>query len=92
MIHTRMMLQQSTFVLHGGTYVTGGTDFPEPILLEALNAATEPEYQFLKSFTVPSACKPGIRRELRSIGIHAGSLFPEVEHQGKYLSQAVGNR
>jgi len=79
-----MVRQQSTFVLHGGTYVES-SDFEPPILLEELNISTDQYYKFLKKFIIQPDKKDVIRRQLQMIGINVGSMFPELEYQSQYL-------
>lgn len=83
-LHERMVRQQSTFVLHGGTYVEAG-DFDPPILLEDLNNSTDNYRKFLKKFIIQPDKKDSIRHQLHMIGIHVGSMFPELEYQSQYL-------
>lgn len=83
-LHERMVRQQSTFVLHGGTYAKSG-DFYPPILLEDLNNSTDYYRKFLKKFIIQPDKKDSIRRQLQMIGIHMGSMFPELEYQSQYL-------
>ncbi len=40
---------------------------------------------FLDMYVVPSCAKRKLREQLKRIGIHVGSLFPELEYQGKYI-------
>jgi hypothetical protein len=84
LLHERMSRQQSTFVLHGGTYVEN-QDLEPPILLEDLNTSTVENRKFLIKFIIQPKYKEIIRRELHVIGIHVGSMFPELEYQSQYL-------
>lgn len=40
---------------------------------------------FLQAFLVPSCAKRKLREQLKRLGVHVGSLFPELEHQSKYI-------
>ena len=40
---------------------------------------------FLDVFIVPSCAKRKLREQLKRVGVHVGSLFPELEYQGKYI-------
>ena len=40
---------------------------------------------FLDVFVVPSCAKRKLREQLKRVGVHVGSLFPELEYQGKYI-------
>lgn len=43
--------------------------------------------KFLKSFIIPREHKENIKDELEKLGIHEGTLFPELEYQASYISQ-----
>lgn len=85
-VHERMHRQQSVFVVQGGTFANNKTDIPEPQLLEKLNDKLG-DFKFLEKFEIPPEKKEPIREELRSIGIHVASLFPEMEHQAQYVKE-----
>uniref|UniRef100_A9A7J8 Uncharacterized protein n=1 Tax=Methanococcus maripaludis (strain C6 / ATCC BAA-1332) TaxID=444158 RepID=A9A7J8_METM6 len=36
-------------------------------------------------FIIPSKYKNKIRKELEVLGIHSGTLFPELENYGRFL-------
>ncbi|MDD5705219.1 MAG: FRG domain-containing protein [Kiritimatiellae bacterium] len=40
---------------------------------------------FLQAFVVPSCAKRKLREQLKRLGVHVGALFPELEHQTKYI-------
>jgi hypothetical protein len=89
-LNDRMIFQSSVFTLHGGKYYVKGLKsyykndtIPEPISLEEIN---ETEY-ILQRYRIPSGCKGEIRRDLFKLGIHEGTLFPELDHQAVYLKQ-----
>lgn len=81
----RMLFQSSTFTLHGGKRNT--KNIPEPISLQQLNSLKSQEDQFLKKYIIPSANKEHIKRQLQLVGIHEGSLFPEMDKQASYLRE-----
>jgi hypothetical protein len=83
-LHERMSRQQSTFVLHGGTYAETH-DFEPPILLDDLNNNTDGYRKFSKKFIIQPDKKDIIRHQLHIMGIHLGSMFPELEYQSQYL-------
>ncbi len=89
-LNDRMIFQSSVFTLHGGKYYVEGFEsfyendtIPEPISLEEIN---EQEY-ILQRYRIPSECKGEIRRDLFKLGIHEGTLFPELDRQAVYLKQ-----
>jgi len=89
-LNDRMTYQASVFTLHGGKkYVPRlrrhylGNTIPEPISLSDLDDDKEPP--FLKRFSIPQCAKKPILEELFRLGIHEGTLFPEVDRQKSYL-------
>ena len=40
---------------------------------------------FLDVYVVPSCAKRKMREQLKRVGVHVGSLFPELEYQAKYI-------
>ncbi len=87
-IHERMSRQQSVFVVHGGTYSPESKDFHAPAMLEQLQTSIHKTLHFLVKFTVPVQVKKPIRDELRCLGIHVASLFPELQYQAEYIRHA----
>lgn len=85
----RMVFQSSVFTLHGGKNCNKeeptGDHFklPEPISLEEINQ----KKQILKYYKIPKENKDDIEKTLFKLGIHEGSLFPEMDHQSIYLKQ-----
>jgi hypothetical protein len=90
-LNGRMIFQSSCFTVHGGKrYMqrkAGVKGFlPEPISLKQLDGdQRKSDRQFLLSFTVPFRHKPAILKELQLLGIHPGSLFPEVDRQAQHI-------
>lgn len=87
-IHERMVRQQSVFVVHGGSFSRQAEGIPAPVLLETLHNSMDEGLRFLVKFTVPPTEKQKIRDELRCLGIHIGSLFPELEYQAEHIKTA----
>ena len=97
-LNERMIFQASVFTIHGGKYypnddpayspdLSGFERIPEAKKLEDLNENQEDRHKFLKSFTIPQKYKERIKNELERIGIHKGTLFPELEYQASYIKQ-----
>lgn len=84
-IHDRMIRQQSVFTIFGGTYAAQKGDIPIPQTLEDLNESLPTGWKFLKKYEIPADRKEPIRRDLRAIGIHVASLFPEMEYQAAFI-------
>lgn len=91
-LNERMVFQSSVFTLHGGkVYGKGlrkkykGEDMPEPVSLEDIQIKTG--RTFIKRFTVPWEQKEKIRHGLFILGIHEGTLFPEIDRQASYLKE-----
>ncbi len=86
-LNERMVFQSSVFTLHGGKIyrtddATAKKDrIAKPVHLEEINSRTK----ILKYFKVPSRSAAKIERDLFKLGIHEGSLFPEIDKQAVYL-------
>jgi hypothetical protein len=100
-LNARMISQSSTFTIHGGKkYKTAlnnertekWTRLAEPRTLDDINEGLAPEAQFLKHYVVPKACKEEIKSKLFKLGIHHGSLFPELDGQARYMSDLWRSR
>jgi hypothetical protein len=95
----RMANQLSVFTLSGGKAYDkdliknyGESIFEAPIsLLELDNALQEmKDYQkrrFLKYFKVSGKAKVKLREQLKRVGIHDGSMYPELEYQANYIKK-----
>jgi len=70
-IDIRMLVQYSTFTLHGSS-----------LPLDEFKDADK----FLRQFTISAGAKVKLLKELHSVGIRAPNLFPDLEHLAKYLS------
>jgi len=91
-LNGRMVLQSSMFTLHGGKVVRGRErtspeDLPRPRSLEEINDHLISKEQFLRAYGVPARCKESIRTELLTLGIHPGTLFPELDKQAAYIKE-----
>lgn len=81
-IADRMKFQSSVFTIHGGKiYPT--SNYPSPIGIE------EAGENIVKQFEIPHKYKSKIRNQLYNLGIHEGSLFPELENQANHLKAKV---
>jgi hypothetical protein len=89
-LNGRMVLQSSMFTVHGGKYLRSNhqkRELPKPRSLEEINDALAPRDQFLKTYLIPGKVKEKIRSELLTLGIHYGSLFPEIDKQAAYIKE-----
>ena len=79
--HDRMKAQSSVFTLHGGSFSwkEQETVYPEPIKQCYGNIIT------YLDFTIPEYCVKQIKDDLLLLGIHEGTVFPEVDKQRKYF-------
>lgn len=82
----RMVFQQSVFTLSGGKHETDATTLPKPITLKEINQ----QQPLLHCFTIPKEYKIQLRQELEQIGIHEGTLFPEIDNQAAYVKRLWG--
>ena len=95
----RLAAQLGAFTLHGGkTYDSelrnsfeGRDRFADPLSLVRLNDRvmnTEVEgKRFLDVWVVPSGSKRKIREQLKRLGVHAASVFPDLEYQSEYMKR-----
>lgn len=91
-LNDRMVFQSSVFTLHGGKqYVEKikplyvGDTIPAPVRLERVNGNCSPDAPVLKRYQVNN--KKKILGDLFLLGIHEGTLFPEVDRQAVYLEK-----
>jgi len=88
-INERMVFQSSAFTLHGGKMYLGSEKTEKkdrlepPVSLEEINQKDK----ILKYYEIPRKRIVPIREQLFKLGIHEGSLFPEIDKQGSYLCQ-----
>jgi hypothetical protein len=89
-LNDRMTYQASVFTVHGGKkYVPSlrrhylGDTIPEPISISELD--DDARAPLLKRYSIPSGAKKRIQDQLFKLGIHEGTLFPEVDRQRSYL-------
>jgi hypothetical protein len=87
-----MVFQASVFTLHGGKqYPRGMKKFynpsdiiPPPITIDYLDRQ-DPSDCLLRRFLIRAKAKRRILRDLSLLGIHEGTLFPEIDRQAVYL-------
>jgi FRG domain len=89
-LNDRMIFQSSVFTLHGGKYYVEEMDsfyekdiIPKPIGLEEINQ----QVYILQRYKIPKDYRVEIRENLFRLGIHEGTLFPEIDRQAIYLRQ-----
>jgi len=88
-LNERMVFQSSVFTLHGGKkyfeneIIYENDRIPDTISLEEVNK----EINILKFYKIPNHAKSDIEKNLFMIGIHEGTLFPELDRQSIYLKQ-----
>ena len=88
-INHRMIFQQGVFTLHGGKLYgkvkpEKVEDFmPSPKTLEDIDK----EVDILRHYIIPRGYKDKIKEDLFRLGIHEGTLFPEIDRQAAYLKK-----
>jgi hypothetical protein len=87
-LNSRMIFQQSVVTLHGGkVYNESNTPvnnlIPPPRTLEEIDFETD----ILKHYLIPRDSKVKIEEDLFRLGIHEGTLFPEIDRQASYLKK-----
>jgi len=87
----RMVFQASVFTLHGGkTYPEGMQRFyvdemiPPPVTIDDLDRKNRGD-RLLRRFLIAPRAKRKILHDLSLLGIHEGTLFPEIDRQAVYL-------
>jgi hypothetical protein len=83
----RMIAQYSLVTVHGGKMEPAlarieGLSVGSPIHLEEVNR--ESREPVVWSYKIPHSEKRKIKKQLERLGIHEGTLFPEIEQQAAY--------
>jgi hypothetical protein len=90
-LNGRMILQSSMFTIHGGKWhrklPKTDKELPRPLGLEEIDAELSEDDRFLQTYIIPGEFKSKIREELMTLGIHSGSLFPEIDKQAAYIKE-----
>lgn len=86
----RMIAQYSLFTVHGGRMEldpprTQGPTVGPPIHLDQVNE--ECNIPIVWSYRIPFSRKAKIKEQLESLGVHEGTLFPEIEQQASYAKR-----
>ncbi|MBB6401928.1 hypothetical protein HNP92_001233 [Methanococcus maripaludis] len=91
MTNDRLRIQQGCFSMHGCLREQRKIDehFFENFfkLNEPSDTVLENYLENTVKFIIPSECKTKIRKELEMIGIHNGTMFPELENYGQFLKE-----
>lgn len=88
--NVRLVAQAGMFTLHGGKGKVEPTGLQQadllssPVSLEQL-AHDEKSEPWLLRYRIPHACKGLIRDQLRAIGVHRSTLFPEAQSDGEIM-------
>lgn len=89
-LNDRMVFQASVFTLHGGKQylpqmaaLYKKDRMPTPITLDDVDGTCRTAGGIMKRYRVTN--KQAILDDLLLLGIHEGTLFPEVDHQAVYL-------
>jgi len=97
-LNQRMFLQSCLFTLHGGKLHNGLLDkkidkssLPLPISLEKINSEQIKmgKPPIIIEAIIPSIYKEKIARELSYLGIHPGTIRPELEYQASYFKRKL---
>jgi hypothetical protein len=82
----RLQAQTGTFTIHGGKVAPGAEcdahlsipTYFEDLAAPGLNSP-------ITVYMVPREAKATLKKELKAIGIHGASLFPELDYQSEYM-------
>ena len=80
--NVRLVQQRGAFLFPTAINVKTGNDIKTSILSKAKGALDK---EFGGTFIIPAKDKEGIRKELDFINVNEATLFPELEHQMKYI-------
>lgn len=88
-LNYRMIFQQSVFTLHGGKIYSERkkSDISDTIPLPTTLEEIDMESDILKHYLIPHKSKEKIEEDLFRLGIHEGTLFPEIDRQAAYLKK-----
>jgi hypothetical protein len=83
----RLQAQTGTFTIHGGKVASDapGYDPQLSIPISFKDLAAEGSNSPITVHTVPRKAKAKLKKELKAIGIHGASLFPELDYQSEYM-------
>lgn len=81
----RLVAQAGVFTIHGGKIGVDKKLLPASKGLEEVNRAQPGDHQFLWKFCVRNAKRKEILDQLNIVGVRQGTLFPDLDHQAKYL-------
>lgn len=90
-LNERMIFQSSVFTLHGGKVYRGDDStprkqrLPKPVALE--DVRDKEKVPILRYYEISPDCARKIEDGLFKLGIHEGSLFPEIDKQAVYLQR-----
>jgi hypothetical protein len=94
----RLAAQLGTFTIYGGKEYDekiekNFTPYPflKPASLVELNddvvAGRVAGKRFLDAWVIPSGCKRKIREQLKRLGVHPASIFPDLDNQSQYIKR-----
>jgi hypothetical protein len=82
-VNRRLTSQAGVFTIHGGKHSASDNTFPAPVPLD--DPRLLPGSKFLWSFEIEGSKKDDIARQLMALGIHKGTLFPDLDQQASHL-------
>jgi hypothetical protein len=90
----RMVAQYSLLTIHGGIMEqesrrSAATSIGRPIHLEQVNGELKQsgKKSILWRYRIPAEEKSGIKKQLEYLGIHEGTLYPDIERQAAHLKR-----
>lgn len=89
----RLRVQQGCFSVYGGklSKYWDSDDYSEYIhIADMADCDLENSDEILATFIIPANKKKEIREELERLGIHYGTMFPELDKYGEYLKKKHG--
>ncbi|WP_157858939.1 FRG domain-containing protein [Methanococcus maripaludis] len=89
--NNRLRVQQGFFSMHGFKLEKLTEDLEIIKFNEITDYTLKNDEEILATFIIPSDKKKEIREELERLGIHDGTMFPELDKYGEYLKKKYSN-
>ncbi|MBM7410150.1 FRG domain-containing protein [Methanococcus maripaludis] len=87
----RLRVQQGCFSIHGSHVFLENNGLKSVQIRTMTDYDLENSEEILATFIIPADKKKEIREELERLGIHDGTMFPELDKYGEYLKKKYSN-
>ncbi|MBM7408372.1 FRG domain-containing protein [Methanococcus maripaludis] len=89
--NNRLRVQQGFFSIHGFKFEQLNDNLGILNFEKITDHDLENSEEILATFIIPADKKKEIREELERLGIHDGTMFPELDKYGEYLKKKFSN-